>query len=355
MSFKYINSDKSFEFQCNLECRQCNAISERTGEQCKRITCMQLPYCNQHTKIILGLVVKHSTIPEAGKGLFTLRPIKKDAKIAEYTGRVLTKSQIDSLYGHDESDLAPYSFKLSRDLYLDSACSRSIAAFANDSPSHNNAKLSINHVNNKVFLRATQDIAANEEIFTSYGAKYFMHNNDLPQPIFSTSSRKLNKSQSESEVPLPIYKPEKPKQSKNLHSWDYTHLEVKPSNIPKAGNGLFAKKQIQKGDIITCIDHPLQLEDPEEDAEFAGYPHDSVVYFKPSPKSPEIGIFDKSWKNPNDRPLWYYMNHGQKESNAELIHTMTQFGPSVCWKAKRRIDKGEEILFNYNVGGTTKF
>jgi hypothetical protein len=317
------------------------------------------PYCPQHTKLILGLEVKDSTIPNAGKGLFAVRGFRKNDKITEYTGIVLTKSQIDQLYGKLDQDLSPYAVQISEDLFMDSSCARSIAAFANDSKSHNNAKLSTNRLTNRVFLRAIKNINPQDEIFTSYGENYFQ-NNDLPKPVFSTSSRKLNKSQPETVIPQPIYSATRASsqvtsEKKSQHSWDSSYLEVKESSIPGAGQGLFAKKTIHKNDIIVCIDHPLELEEGEEDAEDAGFPHDSVIYFKPTPRSRQISVFDQNWTNPNHVPLWYRMNHGQKEANAELIPTMTQYGPSVCWKAKRKIEKNEEILFNYTKGSTVRF
>jgi hypothetical protein len=313
-----------------------------------------IPMCPQHTKLILGLEVKDSTIPNAGKGLFAVKTFRKHDKITEYTGIVLTKSQIDALYGKLDQDLSPYAVQISDDLYMDSSCARSIAAFANDSKSHNNAKLSTNRLTNKVFLRAIKNINPHDEIFTSYGENYFQ-NNDLPKPVFNTFSRKLNKSQPETIIPPPIHINQVRLETKLQHSWDSSHLEVKESSIVGAGQGLFAKKTIYKNDIIVCIDHPLELEEGEEDAEDAGFPHDSVIYFKPTPKSKQISVFDKTWTNPKKKAIWYHMNHGQKEANAELIPTMTQDGPSVCWKAKRKIEKHEEILFNYDVGHTVKF
>jgi hypothetical protein len=360
MSFQYASSDGSTQLQCNLTCQQCLATSERTGEQCKRTSCRYLPYCSQHTKSKLGLEVKPSTIPEAGNGLFAVKNFHKGDKISEYIGRILTKSQIDALYGTSHSDLSPYAVKVSRDLYIDASCFRSIAAFANYSPSKNNAELATNYLTNQVFLWATKNIPMGSEIFTDYGREYFLE--DGPKPVFSTSSRKLNKSQPETVIPEAIHKPKKiakegkeGKEGKDQHSWDHSRLEVKDSLIEKAGKGLFAKKTIAKNEIITCIDHPVVLGHGGEDAQDAGFPHDSVVWFKPAPRQPEISVFDTSWTNPSNPPKWYFMNHGQKEANAELLPTKTKYGPSVCWKAKRKIEKSEEIIFNYDVGHTVKF
>ena len=42
------------------------------------------------------LVIKKSTIPGAGKGLYTKKPIKKGNRIVEYKGKVSTWKEVDS-------------------------------------------------------------------------------------------------------------------------------------------------------------------------------------------------------------------------------------------------------------------
>ena len=59
----------------------CTAISASSGTRCRLRTKVRHPYCWIHTKSVLGLVVKKSTIPGSGLGLFAAKdflPKKRD-------------------------------------------------------------------------------------------------------------------------------------------------------------------------------------------------------------------------------------------------------------------------------------
>ena len=104
MSFVYSGATKNF--RCNLKCDQCEGET-LAGERCKKRTCQYLPTCYIRTKKKYGLLVKKSSIPNAGDGLYALKEFKQGEFIADYKGEVLTKAQRDERYGHTQQDLAP--------------------------------------------------------------------------------------------------------------------------------------------------------------------------------------------------------------------------------------------------------
>ena len=81
------------------ECDRCHGINV-SGARCGRRTCKTGTLCYQHLSKQVGLAVRPSTVPGAGQGLFTTRPITAAKKrIIAYTGELLTKPQVDARYG----------------------------------------------------------------------------------------------------------------------------------------------------------------------------------------------------------------------------------------------------------------
>ena len=102
------------------------------------VFCLVLTCYIPHTKKKYGLLVKKSSIPNAGDGLYALKEFKQGDFIADYKGEVLTKAQRNERYGHTNKDLAPYAFQASQNkIILDNACHRYIGAYANSKPNHN--------------------------------------------------------------------------------------------------------------------------------------------------------------------------------------------------------------------------
>ena len=159
-----------------VECVKCSATN-KNGKRCSRTTCKYAKYCHQHAKIILGLQVKKSTIPNTGQGLFTLKEIKKHEDITEYSGEKLT---VEEANRKPESG---YGLLINKDTVIDGKSTQSsLGRYANDCRSvnvkakyckNNNARFVINHKNKKVMLRATKKIPAGSEIFVSYGRSYW--------------------------------------------------------------------------------------------------------------------------------------------------------------------------------------
>ena len=69
------------------KCPQCIARTAK-GEQCKRTTCRNAPYCASHK----AYRIDTSTIPGAGRGGFAARPLKRGDTIANYTTATVKQS-----------------------------------------------------------------------------------------------------------------------------------------------------------------------------------------------------------------------------------------------------------------------
>ena len=120
------------------------------------------------------LTVKRSKIPGAGKGLFTSRFIPKGTLIVEYKGRVSTWKKV--LEGKVFNG---YVYYLKREHVIDAMTyKKALARFANDANGLINTNELVNNSKfmlreDKVYIRATKDIFASEEIFVSYGKEYW--------------------------------------------------------------------------------------------------------------------------------------------------------------------------------------
>jgi SET domain-containing protein len=159
------------------ECVRCSAATKK-GIRCKNRTCIYSEFCAAHTKAIFDLALKPSAIPGAGTGLFTLKPIKKNTNIAEYSGDILTQAS------YDATD-SGYGVAISRGRIMDAASTQSdLGRYANHCRSANkraghckgnNARFSVSNRNGSTIinLKATKNILPGSEIFVSYGASYW--------------------------------------------------------------------------------------------------------------------------------------------------------------------------------------
>lgn len=122
------------------------------------------------------LAVKKSSIPGAGKGLFTKRDVKKGERIVEYLGEIISWKECDIRAERDEGG---YVFYVNRKKCIDAFHTpEELARFANDARGltkiagiTNNCKYEI--YKNSGWIAATKNIKAGSEIFVSYGAEYW--------------------------------------------------------------------------------------------------------------------------------------------------------------------------------------
>jgi len=121
------------------------------------------------------LYIKKSTIPGAGKGLFTKVFIPKGTRIIEYEGEVLTWKEVEKM----ADDRNGYVFYFNSRYVLDAwNYKKSLARYANDAKGivrveglKNNAE----YVTEKkrCFIEATRDIPKGSEILVGYGGEYW--------------------------------------------------------------------------------------------------------------------------------------------------------------------------------------
>lgn len=121
------------------------------------------------------LFVKRSTLPGAGKGLFTKVFIPKGARIIEYKGEIVTWKEVEKM----ADDRNGYVFYFNSNYCIDAwKTKKSTAHFANDAKGltrvegiKNNSEYITEK--KKCFIEATKDIPAGSEILVGYGAEYW--------------------------------------------------------------------------------------------------------------------------------------------------------------------------------------
>ncbi len=120
------------------------------------------------------LFTKKSTLPGAGKGLFTKNFIPKGTFIVEYLGKISNWEDADHRDGTNV-----YIYYINKHHVIDAyEHKKALARYANDANGQskikglkNNARYENDGLN--VFIIANRDIAPGEEIFVSYGKEYW--------------------------------------------------------------------------------------------------------------------------------------------------------------------------------------
>ena len=121
------------------------------------------------------LYIQKSQIENSGNGLFTAIEIYKEEIISIFKGKIITNNEAESIVKLNEDK---YFINLLDGTILDSNTEDCFAKYANDSNGFikskykNNSKISLDEANN-VCLIATKNIISNEEIFCSYGKRYW--------------------------------------------------------------------------------------------------------------------------------------------------------------------------------------
>lgn len=120
------------------------------------------------------LYISQSTIPDAGKGLFTSEAIKKGERIVEYKGRIRTWKEVT-----DAGVFNGYVFYVNRNHVIDAKTYlKAMGRYANDAKGLTRSKGIINNAeykkyNKRVYIHATRNIPADAEIFVGYGKDYW--------------------------------------------------------------------------------------------------------------------------------------------------------------------------------------
>lgn len=121
------------------------------------------------------LYIQKSQIENSGNGLFSAIEIYKEEIISIFKGKIITNTEAESIVKLNEDK---YFINLLDGTILDSNTVDCFAKYANDSNGFikskykNNSKITLD-VSNNVCLVATKNIKSNEEIFCSYGKRYW--------------------------------------------------------------------------------------------------------------------------------------------------------------------------------------
>jgi len=121
-----------------------------------------------------NLIIKKSTIPGAGKGLFTKISIAKGTHIIEYKGKISTWKDVDHQEGSNS-----YIYYVSKNYVIDGQpFIKEKARYANDARGLTRIKGITNNcrytqVKRKVFIEARKSITAGSEILVDYGKEYW--------------------------------------------------------------------------------------------------------------------------------------------------------------------------------------
>src|SRR5688572_21910559 len=104
--------------------------------------------------------------PVHGRGVFAAAPIAKGARIIEYLGERMSHEAADARYeDHDESDNHTFLFIVDKNTVIDAGVSGNDARFINHQCEGNCESVIENR---RVFIDATRDIAAGEELGYDY-------------------------------------------------------------------------------------------------------------------------------------------------------------------------------------------
>lgn len=121
------------------------------------------------------LFIKNSKLPNAGKGLFTGIDIYKHEIIAVFKGEILTEMEAKNRVANGNDK---YFINMIDGTIMDSMLVECFAKYANDAEAFensefkNNAKISLDDDHN-VCIIATKNIKTQNEIFCSYGKRYW--------------------------------------------------------------------------------------------------------------------------------------------------------------------------------------
>ncbi len=121
------------------------------------------------------LYIKESQIPGSGNGLFTAIPIYKDEVISIFKGKILSDKEAQYRVTNGEDG---YFINMPDGTILDSMKVNCFAKYANDALGFvktkfkNNSRITLDE-NGNVCIVANRNILVGEEIFYSYGNKYW--------------------------------------------------------------------------------------------------------------------------------------------------------------------------------------
>ena len=120
------------------------------------------------------LVVKNSTLPGSGKGLFTKIAIAKGSRIVEYRGKITSWKDVDHQNGTNS-----YIYFVNKDHVIDGLpFKKELARYVNDARGLTRVKGITNNCQYvedgvRIFVEALKNIPAGSELLVAYGKDYW--------------------------------------------------------------------------------------------------------------------------------------------------------------------------------------
>ncbi|MCU0417287.1 MAG: SET domain-containing protein [Cytophagaceae bacterium] len=184
--------------------KRCTYVDSK-GNRCTKETTVTHPYCPQHTQKVLGLKVAKSTVPFAGLGLFTLKPIKKGDIALFYEGEKLTVKEYNKRY--EKEGFGEYGMTLGARHVIDARkTSSGLGRYVCDYTG-SGQKANVKYYDNKgkIEITAKRNIEAGEELMVSYGkemrtAMGFQHINVEEKKRLKKEKKALKKSKKEKKL-----------------------------------------------------------------------------------------------------------------------------------------------------------
>jgi SET domain-containing protein len=124
----------------------------------------------------MALIVKKSQLPNAGKGLYTSKAIKKGTKVIEYKGEIIDWKEYEKRVERDEDG---YLFFIDKKNCIDAFHTpQHKARYANDAAGIKRVKGLTNNCvyeieDNKCYIVSTKEIKPGSEIFVDYTKEYW--------------------------------------------------------------------------------------------------------------------------------------------------------------------------------------
>ena len=160
-----------------VQCTRCTAVTKR-GTQCTRRTCKYAHMCWQHTISTRGVKIAPSTIPDAGDGLFATRDFERDETVVDYGGTLVSTETFNG----PDYPLSEYGVQINDNWVRDGRSTQSgLGRWVmdclpvnrpHDCP-RNNSRIILDQRRRRASIRATRHIDAGDEIFASYGERYW--------------------------------------------------------------------------------------------------------------------------------------------------------------------------------------
>lgn len=146
------------------------------------------------------LIVKKSSIPQAGKGLFAKVLIPKGTRIVEYKGKIVTWKEVEKM----AEERNGYVFFFNNKHCIDAwKTTKGVGHYANDARGIarvEGVKNNSEYVTEKkrCYIEASKDIPAGSEVLVGYGAEYWQvirYNIKLEQKNREKAGKKTSKAE----------------------------------------------------------------------------------------------------------------------------------------------------------------